>query len=86
MDWIHTDTSPEAERVLIDLYRRMSTVEKAQRLQQAMEAVEQLASARIRAQYGGISEEERRLRLAALRLPREMMIRAFGWDPEIEGY
>lgn len=81
------DTSPEVEQRLIDEYRRMSP---GQRLMMAMEmnrAVQELAASRIRAQYGpDLPERELRLRLAALWIDRETMIRAFGWDPQVEGY
>jgi hypothetical protein len=51
------------------------------------ELVEELAAARIKARYGpDLSERELRLRLAALWIDRETMVRAFGWDPEIQGY
>jgi CHASE2 domain-containing sensor protein len=82
-----SDTSPDAERVLIEGYRRMSPHEKLQRVVALNRALEQLARARIRAQYGeNLSEHEVRLRLAALRLDREVMVRVCGWDPEVEGY
>lgn len=45
-----------------------------------------LALAGIRQRHGALDERELRLRLYALRLDREDMIRAFGWDPELEGY
>jgi hypothetical protein len=38
----------------------------------------------IRADYPHASEREVLLRAAALRIPRDLMIRAFGWDPEQE--
>lgn len=48
--------------------------------------VESLALARIRKRYGpDLSEREERLRLASLYLPRETMIEAFGWDPDVHG-
>jgi hypothetical protein len=48
---------------------------------------QRMAAMRIQAQYGtNLSERELRLRLAALWLHREIMIEAFGWDPEVEGY
>lgn len=86
MDWLNSDTSPEAEAVLIEGYRRMSTVEKANRIRALTIAGQRLALARIHAQYGDLPERELRLRLAALWLPRDLMIAAFGWDPEKEGY
>jgi hypothetical protein len=49
-------------------------------------ALDQLARARLRTQYGDdLSERELRLRLAALRLDRELMVAAFGWDPRVHG-
>jgi hypothetical protein len=82
-----SDTSPAAERVLLEGYRRMTPREKAQRLVALNRALEQLARARIRAQYGEhLTERELRLRLGALRLDRVTMVRAFDWDPEAHGY
>jgi len=82
----HTDTSPEAERILIEGFRAMSPREKMARVAAMNQAVTQLARARIRRQYGPISDCEMRLRLAALRLDRDTMIRVFNWDPEEKGY
>jgi len=80
-----TDTSPEAQRVLIEGWRRMTPTQKLRRVAALNRALVQLAAARIRKQYGDVPEDEMRLRLAALRLPRETMIRAYGWDPEVKG-
>jgi hypothetical protein len=80
------DTSPAAERVLIEGYRRMSPAEKLARVVSLNDAVEQFGRARILSQYGDIPEREIRLRLAALRLGRDVMVRVFDWDPEREGW
>ena len=37
-------------------------------------------------QYGEIPEREQKLRLSALWLNRETMIRVFDWDPQESGY
>jgi hypothetical protein len=42
----------------------------------------QMAESGVRARYPDASEREIFLRCAALRLPRDLMIRAYGWDPE----
>jgi hypothetical protein len=82
-----TDTSPAAERVLIEGYRRMSPRQKLQRVAALNRTLEQLATARLRAQYGpDLSDRELKLRLAALRLPRDVMVQVFHWDPEERGY
>ena len=71
---------------MIEGYRRMSPAEKLQRVVDLNRAVESLARARLRAQYGpNLSEREENLRLASLYLDRDTMIRAFDWDPEIKG-
>jgi hypothetical protein len=81
-----SDTSPEAERILIEAYRRMPPWEKVRRVSEMTRACVELALAGIRARHPGATEQEVRLRLAALRLDRETMVRVFEWDPEKEGY
>lgn len=80
-------THPDVEVLLLQGYRRMSPAEKISRVFDLNRTVRSMAAARIRAQYGpGVTDRELRLRLAALWLDRETMIRVFGWDPAIEGY
>jgi hypothetical protein len=43
---------------------------------------EKATLAEIRLRYPGIDDREAMLRLAAMSIDREMMVRAFGWDPE----
>jgi hypothetical protein len=81
------DTPLEVEEILLAGYRRMTPAEKLERVADLNRAVQQMALARIRAQYGpNLSEREERLRLGALWLDRETMIAVFGWNPEVEGY
>ena len=80
------DTLPHIQKILIAGYRSMTPREKMQRVTELNKAVQQLALARIRKQYGEISQREQRLRLAGLWLNRETMIRVFDWDPEKKGY
>jgi hypothetical protein len=81
------DTPPEVEQRLLEAYRRMSPLQRLMKAMEMSRAVQELAAARIKAQYGpDLSERELRLRLAALWIDRETMVRAFGWDPEIQGY
>ncbi len=68
-------------------YRRMSPAEKLQQVVFLNRALDQLAGGRIRETYGAdISQREMNLRLAALHLDRQIMIRVFDWDPEEQGY
>lgn len=81
-----SDTPPYIRDILTAGYRRMSPQNKLKRVSELTKAVQQLALARIRQQYGELSEQEQRLRLAALWLDRETMIQVFNWDPSVEGY
>ncbi|MFH1679457.1 MAG: hypothetical protein ABIH26_02290 [Candidatus Eisenbacteria bacterium] len=80
------DTSATADRLMIEAYRRMPPWEKAERVSHLTRASQELALAGIRERHPGAPVRELRLRLAAFRLPREIMIRLFGWDPAREGY
>ena len=81
------DTPPEVERLLARLYREMTPAQKMSRVLELNHAVERLAAARLDRQYGpDLSSRELELRLAALRLDRDTMVRVFDWDPDIEGY
>ncbi len=64
----------------------MSPREKAERVAELIRACDELALAGIRERHPGASERELQLRLASFRLPREVMIRLFDWDPAREGY
>ena len=82
-----TDTHLAAERIILDLYGSMIPRQKLQQVFDLNQAVRELAAARIQAQYGPrLSAWELRLRLAALWLDRETMIKVYGWDPDIMGY
>ena len=45
-----------------------------------------LALIGLRGRYPQATDEELKLRLAALELDRETMIKVFHWDPEVESY
>jgi hypothetical protein len=81
-----SDTSPDAERVLIEGYQSMSPTEKLARVASLNRSLMELATARLRQQYGAdLPARELRLRLAALRLDARIMRDAFDWDPAIRG-
>lgn len=81
-----SDTTREIEEFLFAAYRRMSSSEKLARIGALGEMVESVALAGLRARYPEADERELRLRLAARQIPRELMVAAYGWDPEVEGY
>jgi hypothetical protein len=74
------------QKKIVEGYRNMPPWEKMKRVNELNKAVQQLALSRIRKQYGDISEQEQKLRLASLWLDRDTMVRVFGWDPQQEGY
>lgn len=69
------DTSPAAERVLLDGYRRMSSVRKARQISELTRGAQQMALARLRGEDPGATERELQLRLAALWLPADLLER-----------
>ena len=80
------DTSADAERILIDGYRKMSPARKLERVFDLSETLRQLSRQRIVERHGAaLSKRDIHLRLAALYLDRETMIAAFGYDPDTEG-
>lgn len=80
-----TDTDPRAMEVWLDLQRRMSAGEKVAVVLSSAQFVLQLYEMGVRRLYPEASDHEVLLRVAARHLPRELMIRAYGWDPEHDG-
>lgn len=80
------DTPPEIEHVLIEAWRAMPSWRKVQLIRDMARACNEISTAGIRLRHPEASAEEIRLRLAALRLDRETMLRVFNWDPLKEGY
>ena len=80
------DTAPEIEQRQIEAWRRMQPWEKLRIVAELMRATDELAVAGIRERHPNATPREIQLRLGALRIDRESMIRAFGWDPEQKGY
>jgi hypothetical protein len=79
------DTSPEAERVQIEIWRRMTPAEKFAVFAALQRDVELLAEAGIRRRHPEATDREVFLRRIALDRDRATMIRVFGWDPEGAG-
>lgn len=75
-----SDTSPEAQRVQVDLWRRMSPLEKARTVTDTTRAVQKLCLLGIRRRHRGASDLECRLRLAVLTLGRTLAQRVY---PEV---
>ena len=65
------DTEPWAKKLLFDHWRSLSSVEKWDIMSEASIAVEQMSIEGLRGRYPDESEEDLRLRAAALRIGRE---------------
>ena len=81
-----SDTSPEAEKVLVELYRRAPSWKKLRQVSELTRMVQELALSDIRRRHPHADEREQKLRLASRWLSPEIMRTVFGWDPEKEGY
>ena len=77
-----SDTDPRAMEVLIDLHRKLSAGEKVLRVLDASSMVMTMQKAGIRTMYPQASEREVFLRMASRHLDRNLMIRAYRWDPD----
>jgi len=64
----------------------MSVGEKLECIAELNRLEDERRRADIRVRYGAISEREMRLRVAAPKLGRELMVKAFGWDPDQKGW
>jgi hypothetical protein len=71
--------------MLVAANRALTPQEKVRQVMDCNAASEAMALAGLRGRHPEASERELRLRLAALRLGRPLMIAAFGWDPERSG-
>jgi hypothetical protein len=81
-----SDTHPKAEKVLIEGYRRMTAAQKVRQIGEMYGLAQQLALADIRRRHPEADAREVQMRLASRFLEPELMRRAFGWDPDKEGY
>ncbi len=77
-----SDTAPRVMKVWDDILRAKTGSERLQICFQLTELALKMTEAGVRERYPQASEREIFLRCAALRIPRDLMIRAYGWDPE----
>jgi hypothetical protein len=75
------DTSPEALAVFYEIQRRRPAGQKLLDVFDLSEGLFEMVKTGIRLRYPEAGEREVFLRSVASRVPRELMIRAYGWDP-----
>jgi len=71
------DSSPESQALQVELWRRMSTVERTRIISALTRSVQELSLAGIRRRNPGATDRECMLRLAALKLGMEMTLEAY---------
>ncbi len=77
-----SDTDPRAMEVWLAVQRRMSPGDKLAAVLNGAQLVLQMYEMGVRRLHPEASDHEVLLRVAARHLSRELMIRAYGWDPE----
>lgn len=80
-----SDTDPASQARFLAKIRAMSPEDKLLQIQRLNLMVMEMANLRMSRDYPDDSPEERRLRLGALWIDREDMIRVWGWDPDVRG-
>jgi hypothetical protein len=80
--WL-SDTSPEALEIYLELHRRMSPSQRLCRVFELCDFQQSLQLADVRATYPQATDQELFFRVAARRLGKDLMIRVYGWDPDL---
>ncbi|HWU89832.1 MAG TPA: hypothetical protein VN253_21370 [Kofleriaceae bacterium] len=70
---------------MIGLWQRATPEQKLQKVFGIGSTLNQLICADLRRRYPDATEREIQLRLASRSFDRDLMIRAFGWDPKVRG-
>lgn len=79
------DTSEAIDRLLMERYRQMTPSDKMRMVTELNQTVEAVSLAGLRQRYPDAPERELRLRFASMRYGRELVRKAFGWDPDEHG-
>ena len=80
-----TDTDPRVMDVWLEMLREKTPGERIAMAFGLSEFAIKMSESSQRAAHPGATDREIFLRAAALRLPRDLMVRAYGWDPEQHG-
>ena len=86
MQPLSSDTSPEAQGLLFELLRSAPPGKKLRLTFDLIQMLRELVLSDLRRRFPQASEDELRCRLVARLLPREDVIRAYGFDPKASGY
>lgn len=86
MKSIPLDTSPEAQRALFELLGNATVLKKLELTFGLIQALRELIVADVHRRFPNAPEDELRKRVIARLLPRDDVIHAYGFDPELTGY
>jgi len=86
MKQLSPDTTAEAQRVQYELMRRLSPAQKLRLAFELTDTMRALILADIKHRNPYAGDAEIRRRFIARVLPRQDVIRVFGFDPKTEGY
>lgn len=81
-----SDTNSVVQKLLDERLRELPPWRKFEMVTELIHAAETMALAGLRDRHPNASSRELQVRLAALTLPRELMIAALDWDPLEKGY
>ncbi|MBC7911670.1 MAG: hypothetical protein H7Y30_14285 [Pyrinomonadaceae bacterium] len=83
---LSSDTTPEAQHMLFQMMRQVPVWKRLALTCEMIQATRKLMLADLRRHFPQASEEELRRRLIARLLSPDEVRRAYGFDPEQEGY
>ena len=86
MKSLSPDTTPHIQRKHYELMQRLSPEQKLSMAFALTDATRQLVLADLKHRYPDADAEELRRRFIARVLPRQDVIRAYGFDPKAEGF
>jgi hypothetical protein len=80
------DDPPEVRARVIEILRETPTWRKVELASEMWQTCRTFALAGLRRRHPALDEAALQRRLPALFLPRELVIKVYGWDPEELGY
>ena len=83
---VPSDTLPEAQSVLFELLANATVGKKLELTFGLIQALRELIEGDVRRRFPDAPEDELRKRVIARLLPRDDVIHAYGFDPELAGY
>lgn len=86
MNPLSLDTTPEAQQMHFDLMRQLPGWKRLTLAFELTQSMRELVLTDIHRRHPNACEAEIRRRFIARVLPREDVIRAYGFDPKLEGY